>query len=257
MSSGAAQLSRHRGGRCRHAEPSWVASAADATTRARFGSPSRHRRRRGRPGCPDAGHAVRRSVRVRCPPCGRTPVQLVGRTPGVQATGVQATGVHATGVQASGVHATGVHTTGVIQVSGQPGVRCPRPLPPRCPYHAGSQTSVRRDRPRLGNRVRRVAAAGERRGGRCPNRAWWRRDGGRLVVRGWHERRRQPGRRLAGVQAAAPRSPPGRPWELVQRQVPVGWRGSREGQVLPRRPACACWAGRRRDGRPWGWTGRW
>jgi hypothetical protein len=55
----------------------------------------------------------------------------------------------------------------VIQVSGQPGVRCPRPLQPRCPHHAGSRTSVRRDRPRLANRVRHVAAAGGRRGRRC------------------------------------------------------------------------------------------
>jgi hypothetical protein len=46
---------------------------------------------RGRRGCPDAGHAVRRSVRVLCPPCGRTSVQLVGRTSGVHASGVQAT----------------------------------------------------------------------------------------------------------------------------------------------------------------------
>jgi hypothetical protein len=101
MSSGAARLPGHRGGRCRHAAPSWVASAADAAIRARFGSPSRHRRRRGRPGCPDAGYAVGRAVRVRCPPCGPTSVQLVGRTPGVQVSGVQVSGV-----QVSGVHAT-------------------------------------------------------------------------------------------------------------------------------------------------------
>jgi hypothetical protein len=153
------------------------------------------------------------------------------------------------GVQASAVHATGVHTTGVIQVSGQPGVRCPRPLRPRCPHHAGSRRSVRRDRLGLAHRVRRVAAAGERRGRCCPNRAWRGRDGRRLVVRGWHERRRQPGRRLAGAQAAAPRWPLGRPGELVQRQVPVGWLGAREQgragaptsprvSILGRSPAC-------------------
>jgi hypothetical protein len=34
------------------------------------------------------------------------------------------------------------------------------------------------------------------------------------------------GRRLVRVQARAPRSPPGRSRELVQRQVPVGWPGS-------------------------------
>jgi hypothetical protein len=109
----------------------------------------------------------------------------------------------ASGVQVSGVHAIGVQTTGVIQVCGQPGVRCSRPLQPRCPYHAGSRASVRRDRPRL-----------------------WLAQGSTPHL----------GRRLAGAQAAAPRWPPGRPRELVQRQVPVGWLGSREGQVLTRRP---------------------
>jgi hypothetical protein len=112
MSSGAAQLPSHCGG------VMGLPSAADAATRASFGCPSGGRRRRGRPGCPDACHAVRRSVRVRCPPCGRTSVQLVGWTSGVRASGVHA----------SGVHAPGVHTTGVIRVSGRTRVRCPRPL---------------------------------------------------------------------------------------------------------------------------------
>jgi hypothetical protein len=53
--------------RSRHRLP----SAADAATRARFGRPAGGRPRRGRGGCPDAGHAVRHSVRVLCPPCGR------------------------------------------------------------------------------------------------------------------------------------------------------------------------------------------
>jgi hypothetical protein len=133
MSSSAAQLPRHRGGTCRHAEPPSVAEHR------RRCNPRGLRRRAGgrrrRRGCPDAGHAVRHAVRVRCPPCGPTSVQLVGRTPGVQVSGVQVSGVHATGVQ----------TTGVIQVCGQPGVRCPRPLQPRCPHHAGSRASLRRD----------------------------------------------------------------------------------------------------------------
>jgi hypothetical protein len=94
-------------------EPSWVASAADAAIRARVGSPSRHRRRRGRPGCPGAGYAVGRAVRVRCPPCGRTSVNWSGGHP--------VSRHRCPGVQVSGVHATGVQTTGVIQVCRQPG----------------------------------------------------------------------------------------------------------------------------------------
>ena len=225
MSSGAARLPGHRGGRCRHAEPSWVASAADAAIRARFGSPSRHRRRRGRPGCPDAGHAVRRSVRVRCPPCGPTSVQLVGRTPGVQATGVQVSGVQrpvsrcpVSIVQMSGVHATGVQTTGVIQVCGQPGVRCPRPLQPRCPHHAGSRASVRRDRPRLW--LARASTA-----------AWpplGRRTGCGAALAAWP------------TQGAGPAPGAGRL---------AGEQGRAGAHTSP--PACASWAGRRRDGRPW------
>jgi hypothetical protein len=53
--------------RSRHELP----SAEDAATRARFGSPAGGRRRPGRRGCPDASHAVRPSVRVLCPLCGR------------------------------------------------------------------------------------------------------------------------------------------------------------------------------------------
>ena len=242
MSSGAAQLPSHRGGRCRHRgavmgcraphtrqpERGWAAQPAVAVVAVQ--------------GCPDAGHAVRRSVRVRCPPCGRTSVQLVGWTSGVRASGVHA----------SGVHAPGVHTTGVIRVSGRTRVRCPRPLQPRWIRN----TSVRRDRPRLVHRVRRVAVVGERLGRRCPNRAWRAKDGRTLAVRGSHEGRRQTWRCFAGVQAAAPRSPPGRPGELVQGQVPVGWWGAGEEQVLPSPRRCvlgglpACWP-------TMGWTGRW
>jgi hypothetical protein len=213
----------------------WCCAAAQSLRR-RYGVAER--RRRGnpselwlpirwspsscRPGCPDACHAVRRSVRVRCPPCGRTSVQLVGWTSGVRASGVHA----------SGVHAPGVHTTGVIRVSGRTRVRCPRPLQPRWIRN----TSVRRDRPRLVHRVRRVAVVGERLGRRCPNRAWRAKDGRTLAVRGSHEGRRQTWRCFAGVQAAAPRSPPGRPGELVQGQVPVGWWGSRGGAGAPKSP---------------------
>jgi hypothetical protein len=48
-------------------------------------------RRRGRPGCPDTGHAVRRCVRVRCPPCRRTSStgRADTRCPGVRCPGVR------------------------------------------------------------------------------------------------------------------------------------------------------------------------
>jgi hypothetical protein len=223
------------------AEPSWVAERRRRGNPSELWPPSRHRRRRGRPGCPDAGHAVRRSVRVRCPPCGRTSVQLVWRT----------SGVHASGVHAPGVHAPGVHASGVIRVSGWTPVRCPRPLQPRWIRN----TSVRRDQPRLVHWVRRVAVVGERLGRRCPNRAWRARDGRTLAVRGSHEGRRQTWRCFAGVQAAAPRSPPGRPgesWSRARCRSVGGEQGrSRCSQV----PAGACWAGCRRAGRPWAGPG--
>jgi len=85
MSSGAAQLPNHRGGKCRHRGAVMGCRAPQTLQPERRLAPlSRHRRRRGRPGCPDAGHAVRCCVRVRCPPCGRTSVQLVGPMSGVQ-----------------------------------------------------------------------------------------------------------------------------------------------------------------------------
>jgi hypothetical protein len=130
MSSGAAQLSSRRGGRCRHRGAVMDCPAPQTLQPERgSGRPAGGRRRRGRPGCPDAGHGDRRWVRVRCPPCGRTSVQLVGRTSGVQATGVHATGV-----------IRGVRTD-TRPVSTQP-------LQPRCPDRAGSRNpSVRPDRP--------------------------------------------------------------------------------------------------------------
>jgi hypothetical protein len=233
----------------------WCCAAAQSPRR-RYGVAERRRRgnpselwlpiRRSpsscRPGCPDACHAVRRSVRVRCPPCGRTSVQLVGWTSGVRASGVHA----------SGVHAPGVHTTGVIRVSGRTRVRCPRPLQPRWIRN----TSVRRDRPRLVHRVRRVAVVGERLGRRCPNRAWRAKDGRTLAVRGSHEGRRQTWRCFAGVQAAAPCSPPADQGSWSRARCRSVGGGAGEEQVLPSPRRCvlgglpACWP-------TMGWTGRW
>jgi hypothetical protein len=48
----------------------------DAATRAKSGRPAGGRRSRG---CPDAGHAGRRPVRVLCPPCGRPSNRSRGR----------------------------------------------------------------------------------------------------------------------------------------------------------------------------------
>jgi hypothetical protein len=134
------------------AEPSSVAECRGRCDPSEVAPPAGGRRRGGRSGCPDTGHAVRRSVRILCPPCGQTSVQRVGRT--------------------SDVHASSVHATGVMRMSGQTGVRCPRPLQPCCPHRAGSRNApVPRDWPRWAHRVRRVAVVGERLGRRCPNRA--------------------------------------------------------------------------------------
>ena len=103
-------------------------------------------------------------------------------------------------------------------------------------------TWVRRDRPRLVHRVRRVALVGERLGRRCPNRA---RRGG--MVERWPCAAgtmvdARPGPPLGIHPAAAPRSPPGRPrsWSSARcRSVGGGARRSRCSQV-PRR---CVWAG--------------
>jgi hypothetical protein len=176
MSSSAAQLPSHCGGTCRHcgAVIGWRTLQTLQPKRG-LHRPAGGRRRRRRRGCPDASHAV-------------------------------------IAVSASSVRRADIRPTGRADVR-CPGVRCPRPLQPRCPHRAGSRTSVRRDTPRLAHRVRRAAAVGERPGRRCPNRAWRGRDGRRLAVGGWHEARRQTWA-------------PGRPREPVQRQVPVGWLGS-------------------------------
>ncbi len=152
---------------------------------------------------------------------------------------------------------SGVHATGVMRVSGQTGVRCPRPLRPRCPHRAGS--GIRR----CGG-AGHVGAAGST--CRCgPRAAWSSLPESGLAGKGWSNVGRawlargstlDLGRRFAFAQAAAPRSPPREPRELVQRQVPVGWPGGHgKEQVRTRRPAGGSWAGCQRDGRPWGWTG--
>jgi hypothetical protein len=176
MSSGAAQLPRQRGGTCRH-------RGAVIGCRA----PQTLQPERGLAAQPAAVVVVAvEDVRTPATPfvalsAVRTSAQLVERTSGVRASGVRASGVRASGVRASGV----------MQVSGQTGVRCPRPLRPRCPDRAGSRRSVPRDSPGLADRVRRVAVVPERLGRRCPNPAWLGRDGRGLAVRGWHEGRRQ------------------------------------------------------------------
>jgi len=91
-------------------------SAADAATQARFGRPAGGRRRRGRRGCPDAGHAGSRPVRVFGPPCGRpSSSQADVRCPHVPVS------------TRPGVHTSGVHTTGAVRVSGRTRLRCPWP----------------------------------------------------------------------------------------------------------------------------------
>jgi hypothetical protein len=152
MPSGAAQLASHSGGRCRH-RGAVIGCRVPRTLRPERGCAAS---RRPPPWWPFrmSGHRPRRPslCRILCPPCGQTSVQRVGRT--------------------SDVHSSSVHATGVMRMSGQTGVRCPRPLQPCCPHRAGSRNApVPRDWPRWAHRVRRVAVVGERLGRRCPNRA--------------------------------------------------------------------------------------
>ena len=238
MPSGAAQLPSHRGGRCRHCGAVMDCPAPQTLQPERgSGRPAGGRRRRGRPGCPDAGHGGRRWVRVRCSPCGRTSVQLVGRTSGVQATGVHATGV----IRGVRTDTRPVSTAAAAALSGPCWI-------PESVGAAGPAT--------LAHRVGRVAVVGARLGRRCPNRAW--REGMvERAVRGSHEDRRQTWtatwyayrlRRRARCSATMGAGPA---------PVPVGWRGSRGRSGCSKSPAGAAWAGCRRTGRPWGWTGRW
>jgi hypothetical protein len=178
MSSNAAQLPSHRGGRYRRREPSWVAERRRRCNPSEVGRPAGRRRRRGRRGCPDAGPRGS-SLGPRPLSATRTSVQLAGRM--------------------SAVQASGVHATGAIQVSGRTGVRCPRPVHRRCPDRAGSGT-------------RRCGGTGH---------VW--RTGFEVLLS-----TAGLGRRFARAQAAAPRSPPGRPGSWFSARVPVGWLG-REG----------------------------
>jgi hypothetical protein len=207
------------------AEPSSVAERRRRCNPSDFGPPSRRRRRRGRRGCPDAGHAVRRSVR-------RADV----RPPG---------------------HAD-------VQC---PGDRCPRDRcdpgvrTDSCPVSAAAASALSgprwipdvgaADRPRLADRVRRVAVVSERLGRRCPNRAWPGRDGRTLAVRGSHEGRRHTwtaasqAHRRGDALAAWPTKGAGP--ALGAGRLAGSTSRSRRSQV-PRR--CVL-AGCRRDARPW------
>ena len=242
MPSGAARLPvaaavRAEGGGVVTAEPSWV------TERRRCGnpgggwaSPAGRRRGRGRQGCPDAGHAIRRSVRVRCPPADVCP--LVGRT--------------------SGVHASGVHATGAILVSGRTRLRCLRPLHPGCRHRAGSwNASVRRGRPGLGASGSTCRCVCERLGRRCPNRAWRGRDGRGLAVRGSHQGRRQTAAAAHAyrLRRRARRLADQGSWS--QGQVPVGWLGARGRSRCSQVPPGVPWAGCRVMAGHGAGSGRW
>ena len=215
MPSGAAQLPSHRGGRCRHCGAVMDCPAPQTLQPERgSGRPAGGRRRRGRPGCPDAGHGGRRWVRVRCSPCGRTSVQLVGRT-----SGVQATGVHATGVRTD---TRPVPTAAAAALSGPCWI-------PESVGAAGPAT--------LAHRLGRVAVVGARLGRRCPNRAW--REG---MVERWPcvARTRvdaRPGLPLGMRTGCGAALAARRPWELVQRRCRSvgGEQGKERVLQVPRR----------------------
>jgi hypothetical protein len=202
------------------AEPSWVGRGPQTRQPDRgLGQPAGgcrghgRGRGRGRRGCPDAGHAVCRPVRVLCPPGGRPS-------------------------------------------TGRADVRCPRDRCPRdrCPRDR-RDPGVRTDTPPVSaasasalstlcwilewvsaagrptlctHRVRRVAVVRERlvvavRTGLAGR-------GGRVSApRGSCECRRQTRAATSYPQAAAPRSPPGRPGSWSSARGPVAGWGAREG----------------------------
>jgi hypothetical protein len=157
------------------AEPSSVAERRRRCNPSEVGPPSRRRRRRGRRGCPAAGHAVRRSVRRADV---RPPDHADGQCPGDRCPRDRC----------------------------DPGVRTDR-----CPVSAAAASAL--SGPRW---IPDVGAPGQATFGglgstcRCgPQRACaWLARGSTADL----------GCRFAGAPAAAPRSPPGRPRELVQRQ---------------------------------------
>jgi hypothetical protein len=178
------------------AERSWLAERRRRCTLSEVWTPSRRSCGRGRPGCLDGGLAVGRAVRCVdvCPMAGRT----------------------------SGVHPTGVHATGGDRVSGQTGVRCPRPRHrPSAPCWilewggAAGYPGLR-----SGFEVSLWSASGvvvATEAGR------WGRDGrtvGSARLAGGSAA--EVGRRLVGAEAAAPRSPPGRPGSWSSAREPVG-----------------------------------
>ena len=238
MSSGAAQLPSHRGGRCRHRGAVMDCPAPQTPQPERgSGRPAGGCRRRGRPGCPDAGHGGRRWVRIRCPPSGRTSVQLVGRTSGVQATGVHATGV-IRGVRPD---------TRPVSTAAAAALSAPCWIP---------ESVGRRDRPhwRTGLDLSLWSVRGLVVAARIgPGGQEW-----SNVGRAWLARGSTPDLdcHLVCVPAAAPRSLLGDhgSWSSAGAGRLAGSRG-RSG--CSKSPAGAACAGCRRTGRPCGWTGRW
>jgi hypothetical protein len=230
---------------------SGAACAAAQSPRRRYGVAERRRRgnpsefwlpiRRSpsscRPGCPDACHAVRRSVRVRCPPCGRTSVQLVGWTSGVRASGVHAPGVHTTGViRVSDGHASGVR--GRCNRAGSGIHRCGGTGHGWCTGFDGSLWSV------SGLVVAaRIGPGGQKMVERWPCVARTRVDA-RLGAASQASRLRRRARRLADQGS----------WSRARCRSVGG--GAGEEQVLPSPRRCvlgglpACWP-------TMGWTGRW
>jgi hypothetical protein len=187
MSSSAAQLPRHRGGRC------GVQSRSSA---------AEHRRRCN----PSEVWAAQPAVAIV-----------------VAAEGVRTSATPFVALSASAVRHADVRPTGRADVR-CPGDRCPRVrCDPGCPDSQASGVRGRCSRAvrialdpgrRCGGtgrvwctHVRCIAVVGEWLGRRCPNRAW--REGWSNVGRGWLARvsTADLGRRFAGAPAAAPCSP--------------------------------------------------
>jgi len=216
MSSGAAQLPSHRGGRCRHRGAVMDCPAPQTLQPERgWGRPAGGRRRRGRPGCPDAGHAGRRWVRVAVHHAdGRPSNWSGGRLVSRRTVSTRPGDPGCPDGHASGVHS---RCSRAVRTVLDPGIR-------RCggTGHIGAPGWTCR-------------CGGARLGRRCrigPGGKGWSNVGSAWLARGstpdldchWYAYRLRRRARCSATMGAG--SAP----------VPVGWRGSREGAGAPSPP---------------------
>jgi hypothetical protein len=175
----------------------------DAATRARSGRIAGGRRLRG---CPDAGHAGPRPVRVLCPPCGRPSKRSSGRPVSTRPVSTRPVPSRCPDGWASGIRGSAAALS--AHRAGPPGMaRCGGPSP------LGAMGSTCRRGPRAAWSPARIGPDGN--GWSCVGPGW--------LARGSPADLGPPHRTPTGWGAT---SPPGRQGSWSAPGVPVGWLGS-------------------------------